>query len=323
MVFFLGIDGGGTKTECALAGESGAVKARVVGPGTNLGRTSAAALRDTLATLFQTLQREAGLKELRCDAVCAGFAGAGEEKARRAATNVLEELLRPGLLRVVGDMEVALEAAVGDGPGVVLIAGTGSIAFGRNAGCETARAGGRGPEASDEGSAYAIGRAAVEVALEAALRGDDVGEDQAALRSAVRAALGITDPAVSVDTLREFLLPERATEVAALVRVVGHAAGDGNPAAQAILQQAGQDLGNLVRIVMGKLGLVGEPVTVATTGGAFAASPALWAFARERVLRDCPEANVVPMDATPAEGALRMAQRLWSNRNQKRGGGGS
>ncbi|MFB3095119.1 MAG: N-acetylglucosamine kinase, partial [Candidatus Acidiferrales bacterium] len=167
MGFFLGIDGGGSKTECVLGDASGAVLARALGAGANLRRTDATSLRQLLSDCFRELRRSASLHALDCDVVCAGFAGAGQPEPQQMARAVLAELLRPRWLYVLGDMEVALEAAVGGGCGVVLLAGTGSIAYGRNGKGEVARAGGEGPARGDEGSGYAIGRAAVEAVLRA------------------------------------------------------------------------------------------------------------------------------------------------------------
>src|SRR3990172_976762 len=152
MAFFLGIDGGGSKTECVLADESGAVLARATGPGSNLRRASAEDLQQHLRETLEALRGKAHLERLRPEVVCGGFAGAGDAKARAMATEVLKELLQPRFLYVVGDMEVALEAAVGAGPGVVLICGTGSIAFGRNGRGKTARGGGEDGRPVREGN---------------------------------------------------------------------------------------------------------------------------------------------------------------------------
>src|SRR3990167_4297948 len=164
MAFFLGIDGGGSKPECVLADEAGAVVARATGPGSNLRRASAEDLQQHLRETLEALRGKAHLERLRPEVVCGGFAGAGDAKARAMATEVLKELLQPRFLYVVGDMEVALEAAVGAGRGVVLIAGTGSIAYGRNDLGRQARAGGRGINVArrgkfivDEGSGLDIG----------------------------------------------------------------------------------------------------------------------------------------------------------------------
>jgi N-acetylglucosamine kinase-like BadF-type ATPase len=162
MAYLLGLDAGGTKIEWALADPTGAVVARAVSAGANLRRVNRKQLAELLARGFEELRMQAALGEPEFEIVCAGFAGAGDESARAMARDVLHELFRPQHLYVVGDMEVALEAAVGAGPGVVLIAGTGSIAYGRNLAGRTARAGGKGPfvAGGDAGSAFDIARRA-------------------------------------------------------------------------------------------------------------------------------------------------------------------
>jgi len=287
MGFFLGIDGGGTKTECVLADESGATVARSTGPGTNLRRTSAAELRAILGECLEALQQQAGLVRLECDAVCGGFAGAGTEVARRSAEEVLQDLLRPKLLVVVGDMEVALEAAVGAGPGVVLIAGTGSIAFGRNATGKTARAGGKGFEEGDEGSGYDIGRRA----LEASKRYPD-----SLLASQVeQAGASWASP----------------TGLANLVPAVSRAARSGDKAAHDILTKAASELAKLAVNVLQELELLRAAVEVATSGGVFAESEEIFAGVRAHILSAAPRARIEALAMSPAEGAVRMAQRLW------------
>ena len=287
MGFFLGIDGGGTKTECVLADESGAVVARSTGPGTNLRRTSAAELRATLAQCLDALRQQAGLARMECDAVCGGFAGAGQVEARRSAEEVLKDLLRPKLLLVVGDMEVALEAAVGAGPGVVLIAGTGSIAFGRNATGKTARAGGKGFEEGDEGSGFDIGRRALEASkrFPDSLLAGQVG--QAGASSASPAGLANLVPAVS------------------------RAARSGDKAAHDILTKAASELAKLTVVVLQELDLLRAEAAVATSGGVFAESEEILAGVRAHILAAAPRARIEPLEVSPAEGAVRMAQRLW------------
>jgi len=288
MGFFLGIDGGGTKTECTLADEAGEVVARASCTGANLRRTSATELRATLSQCLEALRRQAGLARLECDAVCAGFAGAGQEEARRKAEEVLRDLLRPKLLAVVGDMEVALEAAVGAGAGVVLIAGTGSIAYGRNEAGKTARAGGRGFEVSDEGSGFDIGRRAVEAArqIPASLLGELVR----------RAGLsGSASP----------------TELAALVPAVVQAARSGDVVAGEILERAASELAKLAVAVLRELELVGAEVVVAASGGVIVECDDVLARARAEILAAAPRARVGRLAVSAADGAARMAQRRW------------
>lgn len=298
MSFFLGIDGGGTKTECVLADEAGAALARATTAGANLRRVTPAELRARLGEGIAQLRQAAALSSLPLEAVCAGFAGASDTRARALAEEVLEELLRPRRLYVVGDMEVALEAAVGAGRGVVLVAGTGSIAYGRNDRGRQARAGGRGPEAgSDEGSGYDIGRRALEAVRRARERGPRT---------------------VLLGLLTESLDPRAIEEVAGLVPRVVEASRAGDPAAVEILSQAGAALAGLAVSVLRELNLLEAEVQVATSGGVFAASEEVFASVGAQVEAAAPRARVERLRVAPAEGAVRLAQRLWLEEQRER-----
>lgn len=303
MGFFVGIDAGGSKTECVLADEAGAVLARATGAGANLRRVSRGELRATLGACLEELRRTAGLPAIVADAVCAGFAGAGDVEARAQAHKVLTELLHPHRLYVVGDMEVALEAAVGAGPGVILVAGTGSIAYGRNVLGRQARAGGRGPGAGDEGSGFDIGRRAVE----AVLRAERKSAPAPQLTTIVLQRLGVE----RVGELEGRVRPEAAAELAALVPAVVEASRAGDATARDNLVQAGVALAGLALEVLEELDLLKADVRIAVSGGVFAASDEVFAGVRAAVAARAPRAVVEPLAVTPAEGAVRLAQRLW------------
>src|SRR5207248_8825107 len=165
MAFYLGIDAGGTKTICAISdgreivgrGASGTIKIKKVG--TDKARI---ALEETLARAFDA----ARVTPEQISASCIGVAGAGLPEVVEWTTSNMRELV-PGPLTVVGDSDIAHESAFHGGPGVLVIAGTGSIAIGKNSRGVTARAGGWGPMISDEGSGFWIGRRAVAAAMRA------------------------------------------------------------------------------------------------------------------------------------------------------------
>jgi len=303
MSFFLGIDGGGSKTECVLADESGAVLARALGLGGNLRRISAERLRGNLQEALETLRGNAGLDRLRPEAVCAGFAGAGDAKARAMAKAVLQELLQPRFLYVVGDMEVALEAAVGAGPGVVLIAGTGSIAYGRNKKGRTARAGGRG-QPGDIGSGGYMAIRVMQTLLKEGRNRKDSPILGKTIEDAFRMAFGQEPKAL----MRERGLGLESKEIP---KLVSFAAQAGDPLAQDILEESATGLAELAVKVIRKLGMGEEATLVSLTGGVLSGSEALSMGVRERLLTAAPRARVELLAVSPAEGAVRLAQRLW------------
>lgn len=303
MSFFLGFDAGGTKTECVLADASGAVVGRGRGGPANLRRTPPAILAESLRQAFTSALVSAGLQRAELEAACAGMAGASDVEGRQTVRRILLELTGTRLLFVVGDMEVALEAAVGAGRGVVLIAGTGSIAYGRNDCGQQARAGGRGPETSDEGSAVDIGRRA----LAAVLRAHQGSEFRTALESSVRNFLQLRDASAIASAITQV----DNDQLAALLPVVLEAARGGDPVARDILRAAGDALAQLVETVLGILRLEAAPTRIATTGGVFAASPEIAQQVVRRLRERVPHAQVEPLATAPAEGAVRLAQRLW------------
>src|SRR5262249_25842245 len=157
MSYSLGFDGGGTKTESAVLDALGREVARSIAGPSNPLRVGFERAYAALSAAAETALSQAHLKASQVSAVCAGLAGASRPGVAEALVPLLEKSFPNSFVHVTADFEVALEAAAGSGPGVVLIAGTGSSAYGRNAVGETARAGGRGPWGGGERRALGVG----------------------------------------------------------------------------------------------------------------------------------------------------------------------
>ena len=142
MPYFLGIDGGGSKTTCLL-GDEHAVLAQATGAGSNPIRVGEERSRQALHGVVSEACAAARIQPSQIDRTCIGLAGAARPQIEKQVRSVLAEVVG-GELEVAGDMVVALEAGFRGGPGLIVIAGTGSIAYGRNQRGETARAGGWG-----------------------------------------------------------------------------------------------------------------------------------------------------------------------------------
>jgi len=158
---YLGIDGGGSKTTFLLVDESNQEISRVqTGPSNwlSVGKELAAA---------SIRQGVAQFKDAAPRAVCAGFAGAGRIEGLEFYKSVLEPLFPAAKVRIESDAIVAYAGALGLSPGVLLLAGTGSIAIGRKADGSMLRVGGWGPHFGDEGGGFWIGREAIRRALRA------------------------------------------------------------------------------------------------------------------------------------------------------------
>src|SRR5271166_3652157 len=159
VAYFLGIDGGGSKTTCVLGDEKSVLASVTVG-GSNIVRLGESEARNALEQGVREVCREAAIKPKQIVAICAGIAGAAREDIRKQVTGILAKL-GPAQIEVVGDMVIAHEAALSGAAGIAVLAGTGSIAYGRHASGRTARAGGWGYAISDEGSGHWIGVQAV------------------------------------------------------------------------------------------------------------------------------------------------------------------
>jgi N-acetylmuramic acid 6-phosphate etherase len=302
MGYSLGFDGGGTKTECAVLNAGGKVIGEGrSGPSNPLRSGYDAAFRSLSEAAAEAL-KTAGLHTNGITGVCAGLAGAGRRTVVRRVLVFLAEEFPRAVAHVTTDFEIALEAGAGAGPGVVLIAGTGSAAYGRNAAGQTARAGGYGPWVGDEGSAFEIGRRAVGAVARA--------RDQAApitlLTEMIPAALDCTD----WDELTERIMKTPDEIFPALFSVVAEAANADDSAAKEILFTAAIGLGNLAMIVVRRLGMKDEEFPVVKCGGVFGHSKLLDALLDSVVVSGALRAKVLRLEIPPAVGAARIAARL-------------
>src|SRR5512134_857167 len=162
MIYVLGIDAGGTKTVCQLADTSGTLIAEARGGGANL---QAAGELQVEKVLHDVMAEAIGPRDIIPAAICLGIAGVDRPEDSLVVEGIMRRIGAHARTIVVNDALVALEAGAPGAPGVVIISGTGSIAYGRNAQNEGARAGGWGHVLGDEGSGFWIGRAALRAVL--------------------------------------------------------------------------------------------------------------------------------------------------------------
>ena len=297
MAFFLGIDGGGTKTDCALGNGDG-VLGRGREAGSKLARVGEAQTRAALHGAIRQAAIEAGVDLAQVCRTCVGMAGGSRPEVTQAVRALVAEIV-PGEIEVVGDMPVALEAAFPGAPGVVVIAGTGSIAYGRNERGETARAGGWGPAISDEGSGEWIGRAAAA----AALRAYDSGHTTAL----IECILNSWHLATRDDVARVANATPPPDYAALLPQILATAeAGDGT--ARDVLLQGGAELAQLAKIVVRRLWPGGEGAQVALAGGVFRYSPLVRRVFANSLRAERPLAQIVE-SVDPVLGALALARR--------------
>jgi len=300
MPLYIGIDGGGTKTTCAV-GDDISLYAVANGSGSNVVRLGEKEARAGLHEAIARACTAAEISPLRVTAACVGAAGASHPEVNSTVRRMVQQVLPNAEVKVVGDMVIAMEAALYDHPGIIAIAGTGSIVYGRNARGETARAGGWGFRISDEGSGQWIGRAAVAEGM----RAHDAGRDTILLeRIAEHWSLKSNDEVVRTAN------GDPAPNFAELFPVVRKAAAEGDDIARAILDQAGAELAKLSLVVLRRLWNSGDPVRVGVAGGVFANSDQVRRAFYKSLHADWPTASVCFKITEPVVGAIWMARRI-------------
>jgi len=298
MSFYLGIDGGGTKTRCALGDET-TILATSMSGGSNVVRLGEAKTRDALHSAVRQACTTANITSDQIRRICIGASGAARPEIAAKIRAILNELT-PAVVEVVGDMVIALEAAFGSGPGVIAIAGTGSIVWGRDITGRTARAGGWGFAISDEGSGHWIGRRAISDILQA----HDEGQETA-LTAMVFHAWSLT-------TLDELVQKANALpppDFPRLFPAVLRAAEQADPTARKLLAESAIHLANLAAMVIRRLAAEPPYVPVATTGSVFRKSSDVRRVFYNSLQTDFAGIEVRPNLADPVEGALALARK--------------
>jgi N-acetylglucosamine kinase-like BadF-type ATPase len=297
---YLGVDGGQSHTKVAVGDSRGAIVGRgTAGPCNHvrsgegrekLRRAVTEAVSEALAPLGRAFD------ETRFAAACFGMSGGPEDKRE-----LLAELLACDRLEVTTDAAIALWGGTGGQPGVVVIAGTGSMAFGRNAVGKTMRAGGWGYLYGDEGGAFDVTRNA----LRAALREEEGWGPRTRLRTALLNAVGATDVN---DLLHRFYTDEFPRQrVAALAPLVDQIAESGDVVAKQVLIEAGRSLADYGAAVRRQLFEPSEAVPVVQVGGAFNSRFVQDGF---RAVLEGSCAEIVAPRFDPAAGALLWAYAL-------------
>lgn len=308
MAYFLGVDGGGSKTTCAVGDEISLLATVTTGP-SNITRVGEARARESLHQAMRGACAEAEIDPGQVLRACVGIAGGGREEVAHAVQRMVADDLISAEIEVVGDMQIALEAAFGAGPGVIVIAGTGSIAFGRDAQEETARAGGWGFAISDEGSAHWIGRTAVSTLLRAA--------DRSAANQEAGDAAGLCRELKRAWKLRSFdelvLAANSSADFAALFPAVLAAADGEDALGQEVLARAGRELACLAAMVSRRLfaenNVSQSHIPLAMAGGVFGHSERVREAFCDEIRKLDSRFEVKPQIVEPVVGALLIARR--------------
>jgi N-acetylglucosamine kinase-like BadF-type ATPase len=296
---YIGIDGGGTRARAVLLDYAGAVVARVDGPAGIVDARDPAAAAGVVAAVAADLLRKAGHAPPAA-ALCCGLAGAGRDRERAAVTAALEATGVARRVLVLGDAEVAMADAFDSEPGVLLVAGTGSIAWARDTTGAAVRVGGWGRWFGDEGSGYALARDA----LTAIARAADGRDPPTSLTEHVLRAAACQEPA---DLIR-FAEQAAKRDIAALAPTVLSCAADGDPAALRVRAAAAASLVELAQAAARRAGLASPQVALA--GGLIEAGSALRDAVVSGLHAAMPGCAVRPDAVDAARGAARLASGL-------------
>jgi glucosamine kinase len=299
-VVVVGIDAGGSKTRAFAVDRDGAVVGRGAGGGANLLSSP-----DPAGSIAAALSESLG--NAKPEAVVLSCSGGDRPADREKGRAILTQLVGPAVrIEVTHDAIAALYAGNPAGCGVVLISGTGSIAFGRNDEGEERRAGGWGYLIGDEGSAVWLG---LEGLRAAAHHADGRGAGTA-ITAHLLGELGVDSFMEVIPQL--YGRPHPAPAILAAVRAVGRAAAEADAIAVSIVQRGAHALARAASVVAAELRLEEGPVYLA--GGAFESLPSLERAVRGELLRMLPRATVEPVSEEPAMGAARLAMQLaWGS----------
>ena len=297
---FLGVDGGQSSTTALTGDETGRVLGFGRGGPCNHVQASEgrAKFLSAIGGCIRQALDQAGRERPDFEAACLGFSGGPADKEAP-----VRELLTARTLLVTDDALVGLVGACGGEPGVVTIAGTGSISYGRNGDGRTARAGGWGYIFGDEGGAFDI----VRQGLQAALRFEEGWGPETTLRSTLLEAVGARS---SNELMHRFYTEDwPRSRVATLSKLVDRAASEGDPCACQIMDASAQQLAAIAGAVRSQLFRPGEPARVSYIGGVFRSERLLGLF-RNLVEKADAGNRVGPPEFGPAAGALLEAYRI-------------
>ena len=298
-MFVLGIDAGGTKTVCLLADGDGRVRASARGPGANLQALGELEVEKVLHEVMDSVLADETAPPA---AICLGIAGVDRPDDNAIIRGIMRRIGYKAPVLVVNDALAALVAGVGDDhAGIVLIAGTGSICYGRDQAGRAARSGGWGYILGDEGSGWWIGRET----LSAVMRAADGRGPATSLTEGVLRHFGFSHVTELVQEV--YYRDPRRRAVAGLSGVVQAAAESGDVVARQILSSAADELVLAVRSVATRLEMRGQQFPLILSGSLFRVLPTLFSEVAVRLPEVAPRSQPKVLDVEPAMGAVRLA----------------
>lgn len=304
MVYYLAVDGGGTKTDVLCADEQG----QIVGEGhsgpTNLTATNVGAasfnLREAVRQATEHLPQGWQVQKLSM-----GLAGMDTPLEEAQATKVFRDVLSHlpiADFQLVNDIVIALESGTDKADAVALISGTGSNCYGRNAEGQSTKTGGMDYLLTDQGSGYAIGRRVLRMAV----KSFDGRSEKSIFEELVKAHFKIDTIANLKDAV--YNPPLSKSEIASLTKLCVTAFEQGDALARDVFDWAVGELHLMISTVVTKLGMTNRPVDCVLVGGVTTIDY-VHTRLEEKLRGVCPQISVIRPSQAPVYGALKLARR--------------
>ncbi len=304
--FWLGVDGGGTNSRAVIVNERGIVCGEGRSAAANLLRVG---LENAVNHILQAVSaacRQAGIEVEQIADACIGLAGVSQPHYHRQMMDALKCVLPIRSISLETDARVALAGATSNQPGVVIIAGTGSIACGINSRGRFARAGGWGPIMGDEGSGNYIGRRT----LEAVMMSYDFRGEATSMTAPVLRHFGVSSPPELTTVIYDSSSKEKGevqSKIAQLSPIAVQAANQGDEVAIGILRDAARELAKTAIAVIEQLQMERDSFRLSYVGGVFEAGELVLKPLSEEIHKIAPNAEVAPPLDPPVIGAVKMA----------------
>ena len=303
-MWYCGWDGGGTKTEVCVTDEKGRVlDTRVFGP-LNPNGTDPKQVRETVRQAVEMMHAQPG-GEVACGGLVIGVAGNSSLNTAKVMKEALAAAGWQGCYALKGDHEVALAGAIKT-YGAILIAGTGTVCYGKDPNGRHFRVGGFGYLVDDLGGGYAIGRDI----LTAVIRAADQREGATVFTHLVAERLGIPEGDMRALTTWMYAPETGKKEIASLADLLPEALRMKDPAACGIAAKAADDLAELVLTGWRRSGM--KDGELALAGSILRKIPGIRKSVEEQILKNYPEIRITEPLSSPAEGAARMAREEFS-----------
>lgn len=304
MKYLIGIDGGGTKTDCAIADLSGKIIRQSSGKPSNF---LIIGVKEAVENIFALIEEnlfalEGDFSDVK--QIVIGVAGAGrEEDAKLLEKGFKDYADEEGIhfkgVKVLSDAQIALEGAFPNSAGCILIAGTGSVLFGKDEKGTIHRVGGFGRLIGDEGSGYSIGRKALN-----AVSKESDGRGEATLISELLNAK--MNSSFSISIINKVY--KEKFDVASVAKIVIEAAEEGDPIAEDILDEEADELILHIKSLLDKIRT--DKLNVAFSGSLLDNKNFYSSLLRQKIKSTLPRVEIVKPATSPVSGAILLAKRI-------------